>query len=171
MGGLLRRPSSAFDPAAGLLRAEHFQVAYATNDIDRARALLAERYGIERFQRLEGPLAAGGRIRVELAWVGSVMYELMTASGEGSAIYMDRLDDSDAFQIRHHHLGYLVADAAQWRGLLNQIEAKRHRMPHVGNSPGFMDSCFVEAPELGHYLEYIFPSPAGLAFLEAVPGN
>ena len=88
---LLRRPLPIVDPASGVLRAEHFQIAYATNDIDRAQAILANRYGIGAFRRLEGPLAAGGQIRVELAWVGPVMYELLTASGPGSAIYMDRL--------------------------------------------------------------------------------
>jgi hypothetical protein len=44
-------------------------------------------------------------------------------------------------------------------------------MPHVSDNPGFMQSCFVDAPELGHYLEYIFPSPAGAEFLSSVPGN
>lgn len=171
MEGLVRRPSSIFDPKAGLLRAEHFQIAYATNDIDRARAVFAERYGVDQFQRLEGPLAAGGRIRVELAWVGPVMYELLTASGEGAAIYMDRLAVADRFQIRHHHLGYLIADAEQWQDLLSQVEGQRHSLLHLSDNPGFMQSCFVDAPELGHYLEYIFPSAAGAEFLSSVPGN
>ena len=34
-----------------------------------------------------------------------------------------------------------------------------------------MDSCFVDAPELGHYLEYIFPTQAGIDFFAAVPAT
>ena len=39
------------------------------------------------------------------------------------------------------------------------------------NNVGFLQSCFVEVPELGHYFEYIFPEAAGIAFFEGVPGS
>ena len=38
-------------------------------------------------------------------------------------------------------------------------------------NPGFLKSCFVEAPELGHYLEYIYPEAAGIEFFQNVPAN
>ena len=55
-----------FNPAAGLLCSEQFQVAYATNDMEQARTLFQQRYGIKAFRRLEGPLAAGGHVHVYL---------------------------------------------------------------------------------------------------------
>ena len=165
------RPQSSFDPSKGLLRAEHFQMAYATNDIDRACAVFRERFGIGEFRRLEGQMPAGGQIRIELAWVGTIMYELLTASGAGAAIYMDRLPPGDGFAIKHHHLGYLIGSDTQWAALLAQVEAEGRTMPYLNHSPGFMRNCFVDAPELGHYLEYLCPEPAGLAFFEGVPGN
>jgi Glyoxalase/Bleomycin resistance protein/Dioxygenase superfamily len=163
----MERPPLSPDPLAGLLRAEHFQIAYATNDIDRALALFAERYGIANWTRLEGQLPAGGTIRVELAWVGTVMYELLSASGEGSAIYMSRLPKSPGFQLAHHHLGYLI-DQPQWEGL---IATAASDLVHHSHNPGFMTSCFVDAPVLGHYLEYICPEAAGRAFFENVARN
>ena len=166
---LLPRPPAAFDPGSGLLRAEHFQMAYATNDIDRARDLFASRLGIGEFRRLEGPLAAGGHIRVELAWVGSIMYELITASGPGSDIYVGRLPGGDGFALRHHHLGFLIHDSGQWQSLMDEVRSGGWLLPHVSDNPGFMKSCFVDAPELGHYLEYIFPEQAGLDFFATVP--
>jgi hypothetical protein len=167
---LLRR-GSAFDPGAGLLRAEHFQMAYATNDIERAQDLFSSRLGIREFCRMEGPNAAGGQIRVELAWVGTIMYELISASGPGSEIFMGRLPDGDDFKLRHHHLGYLVHDQSQWDAL--EAEAARAGLPIVWKSvnAGFMTSCFVDVPELGHYLEFLMPEPAGLEFFENVPRN
>lgn len=165
----MKRPAARFRSEDGLLRIEQFQVAYATNDIDRACRIFSDRYGIGEYRRLEGTLPAGGHIRIELAWVGPTMYELMTASGPGSAIYMDRLP-SDGFAIKHHHLGFLIPDQEQWDALMAKVEQGRFHMPHR-NITDFMTSCFVDAPELGHYLEYVFPGPAGLAFLENVPGN
>ena len=166
----MNRPDATFDPAAGLLRAEQFQVAYATNDIERARDIFGERYGISAFRRLEGQLPAGGHIHVELAWVGSTMYELLTANGPGSQLYTGRLP-TDEFAIRHHHLGFLIRNGDEWNALLTEIARKGWNMPSRSSNPGFMQSCFVETPELGHYCEYLFPEPAGLAFFESVPGN
>ena len=81
---LLDRPASRFEPAKGLLLAEHFQMAYATNDLDRACDLLGRQLGIREFGEIGGETASGGQIRVKLAWVGSIMYELMWAEGPGS---------------------------------------------------------------------------------------
>src|SRR5437867_138297 len=126
MTGTINRPQLDTAPGRGLLRAEHFQVAYATNDIDRACALFRERLGIGEFRRLEGQLPAGGYVRVELAWIGGIMVELMTASGEGSAIYMDRLPSGDGFAVKHHHLGYLIKDQAEWDALMVRVSEQGH---------------------------------------------
>lgn len=170
MIGPVRRPRAHFPAGAGLLGADHFQMAYATNDIDRACAIFSDRFGIGEFRRLEGQLKTGGHIRVELAWAGGTMIELLTASGPGSDLYVGRLT-GDGFAIRHHHLGYLVYDHAAWDAL--PADAARAGATYLpGNdNPGFLKSCFVDVPELGHYLEYIFPEPAGLAFFENVPGK
>ncbi|MBY0422352.1 MAG: hypothetical protein K2Q06_08620, partial [Parvularculaceae bacterium] len=96
----LHRPAPVDDPGRGLLYAEHFQIAYATNDIERAKGVFRDRFGVEVFRKLEGPLRAGGRIEVELAWVGRVMYEILTASGPGSEIYMEPVAGADEFALR-----------------------------------------------------------------------
>ncbi len=164
----LSRATTGFDPASGLLRAEHFQVAYATNDMDRARALFRDRLGIREFRRVAGDNPLGGYVEAELAWVGTVMYEIISARGPGSELYVGRLPYTDGFHLRHHHLGYLVQDKAQWDGVAQ--EAGRHgwAIPHR-NSNSMMESCFVDVPELGHYLEYLFPVQAGIDFFENVP--
>lgn len=166
----MKRPAAVYNPAAGLLRTEQFQIAYATNDMDRARGLFEQRYGIGTFKRLEGPLPSGGHIHVELAWVGNTLYELLTAEGPGSDLYVGRLPAGE-FSVRHHHLGFLVHSDEEWSSLLSEIERRDWELLSKSSNPGFMQSCFVDAPELGHYLEYLFPEPAGLAFFESVPCN
>lgn len=170
MREFVRRPRATFSPGRGLLRNDHFQVAYATNDIERACNIFSDQFGIKAFRRLEGPLAAGGHIRVELAWVGGTMYELLTARGAGSEIYAGRLP-ADCFAIKHHHLGFLVHDEAQWDALESDAARTGRVLLAKRNNPGFLQSCFVDVPELGHYFEYIFPEPAGIDFFEHVPGN
>jgi hypothetical protein len=152
----------------GLLTAEPFQMAYATNDIERACAIFAERFGIRQFRRLEGQRPAGGYMRVELAWVGPVMYELVEGHGPGTELFTDRLP-SDRFVIQHHHIGHLVRDESGWAALEALASRSGHALVGVNHNPGFMRSGFVDAPELGHYLEYILPEPAAIDFFNAVP--
>ncbi|GFE75419.1 VOC family protein [Novosphingobium sp. TCA1] len=158
-------------PGKGLLQTEHFQIAYATNDIERACALFRNQLGIGEFRRLEGRTPAGGTVRVELAWIGPVMYELLTASGPGSAIYMDRLPEGPGFALNHHHLGYLVSSHGEWDELIAGAAAANFAVPYRNDNPGFLRSCFIDAAPLGHYLEYILPEPAGLDFFKSIPRN
>jgi len=166
---LLTRTPAPLDPGHGLALAEHFQMAYATNDIDQACAFFSQRLGIREFRRLEGQMPAGGHIRVELAWVGALMYELITASGPGSDVYVGRLPKDGGLVIKHHHLGYLIHDQTQWDALLEGAARDGFIVPYANETPGFLKACFVDVPQLGHYLEYIFPEPAGLDFFANVP--
>ena len=165
---MLSRPAASFDPGSGLLLAEQFQMAYTTTDIDQACDLLGARLGIREFRRLEGQLAEGGYIRAEFAWVGTLMYEVIQASGPGSDIYMSRLPQTDGFHLKHHHLGFLIHDRAQFDGGIAQAKRNGWPVPYVNSNP-LVDVCFIDIPELGHYLEYLLPTPVGMDFFENVP--
>ena len=89
---MLSRPAAAFDPGAGLLIAEQFQMAYVTTDIERGLDLLGKRLGIRQFARLEGQMPEGGLIRAEFAWVGTADVRGDRARpGPAPTIYMSRL--------------------------------------------------------------------------------
>ena len=168
---MMLRPSFSPNLSSGLLGAEHFQIAWATNDIGAAQNIFAQRYGVKNWTKLAGQIPAGGHIHVELAWVGGVMVELMTASGQGSAIYMSRLPTEEGFQLKLHHFGFMLGSDAEWDTLMMEVAAKGHIMPHVSQNNGFMKSCFIDAPDLGHYLEYVCPEPLGRDFFETVVRN
>jgi len=165
---VLKRPAGSVNPGDGLLLAEHFQTAYVTRDLDRARRLFSSQLGIRKFSRLEGQLAAGGHIQAEFAWVGSIMYELICASGPGSELYMDRLPPGEAFALKHHHLAYLLQNRQQWDAMVARTSELGWSIPHHSDNP-LVEVCFVDARELGHYLEYFLPKQAGLDFFNAVP--
>ena len=170
MANSLLRPSASFDPASGLLRTDHFQVAYSTNDLERACAIFSDRFGVRQWQFMESPFPEGGLMTLKLAWVGSVMYELIDARGPGSDIWASRLP-ADEFVIQHHHLGYLIHDKPQWDALTAEIERGKWNLSYLTENPGFLKACYVEVPVLGHYFEYIFPEEAGYEYFQNVPAN
>jgi hypothetical protein len=168
MESILQRPQAAVAPGAGLLRKDQFQVAYVTNDLDRARKILSERYGIGDYAFIEGPMASGGEIKVAFAWVGTTLYEIIDAKGPGTLFYNERLPQ-DTFAIQFHHLGFLIHDRESWQALEREIKEGDWPIAFETYNPGFMDAFYVEAPELGHYLEYIYAYEAGLQFFHSVP--
>ena len=168
MNQLVQLPSATFNPAAGLLLNDHFQVAYVTNDLSRARDALQKRYGITDFRHLEAKLPDDGEIELELAWAGGIMIELISARGPRTEFYNDRLP-SQEFAIRHHHLGYFIHNQTDWDALQETIRRGAWNVVVENRIERFMRWCYVDAPELGHYLEYIFPDPQGVSFFEAIP--
>lgn len=174
MTALVNRPPVTLDPGHGLFRNDHFQIAYVTNDIERACALFSRRYGIRDYRRLEGELPAGGHIRIELAWCGGLMYELIHASGPGSEVFNGVLPSrlpGNGLAICHHHLGYLIREQAGWDALEREIEEGGWKIVHEIDVQGFLKARIVEVPEIGHYLEYFLPDAGGVAFFEGVPAS
>lgn len=166
----MKRPSSTYNVENGVLCAEQFQIAYATNDIERATAYFKNHYGIQNFTSLDGSLPEGGQISIRLAWLGNTMYELLTASGTGSEVFVGQLPLGE-FVVQQHHLGFLIHNNAEWDALMRHIEQQNWKVPYISHTAGFMQNCFIEAPPLGVYLEYLFPEQAGLDFFENVAAN
>jgi hypothetical protein len=166
----LGRPAAKFGPGAGLFRNDLFQIAYVTNDIERALKVFADRYGVKEWRRMEGDLAEGGHIRVEFGWAGGALFEVTQADGAGSALYRQGLP-ADEFAIRFHHLGYFIPSEAAWQALLKEIDEGGAKVFTKTNVPGFLQARIIEAPDLGHYIEYIFPEAGGVAFFQGTPSN
>jgi hypothetical protein len=159
-------------PASGhsLLGREHAHSAWVTNDLDRAVEIFSRRYGVSEFRFLEGPMPTGGYIKVAFAWAGGQVLEIIEGSGPGTEFYNGILPD-DAFAIRFHHLGFIVHDEAGWEALEADLKAGGWPIAHETLTGDFIDAYYVEAPELGHYLEYVRPLAAGIEFYAAVPAN
>jgi hypothetical protein len=75
---------------------------------------------------------------------------------------------TDGFVIRHHHLGFLIQNQEQWDGVLANAARHGWAVPHKNINP-LVEVCFVDVPELGHYLEYLYATPMGLDFFASVP--
>lgn len=170
MSDVLGRPPARFGAGDGLYRHDLFQVAYVTNDIERALQVFADRYGVKEWRRMEGDLKEGGHIRVEFGWAGGSLFEVTQADGGGSALYRQGLPDGE-FAIRFHHFGYFIPTEAAWRALLQEIDEGGVKVFNETNVPGFLQARIVEAPDLGHWIEYIYPEAGGIAFFQGAPSN
>lgn len=170
MPALVKRPDAPLGTAPGFLRRDQFQTAYVTTDLDRACDLLGSRYGISSFSFIEGEMQGGGELRVAFAWVGGNMYEIIDARGPGAVFYTNRLP-ADGFAMAFHHLGFLVHGQEGWDALRAEIAASATPIVFSTEVPDLLDAVYIEAPELGHYLEYILPRPGGVAFFESIPAN
>ena len=159
-------------PKAGhsMLGREHSHSAWVTNDLDRAVDILSERYGVRDFSFIEGAMPSGGFIRVAFAWAGGQVLEIISATGPGAEFYNTMLP-ADGFAIRFHHLGFIIHDDEGWRALEEDLRASDWSIVHRTLTGTFIDAYYIEAPELGHYLEYVRPFAAGVQFYAAVPAN
>lgn len=170
MAGLLKRPEAPIAFRTGPMLKDHFQVAYVTNDLDRATGVFNERFGISQYSYIDGETPEGGTIRVAFAWVGGTMYEIIDCKEPVPGFYTARLPAGD-FAIRMHHLGYLLHDLASWDAVEREIAERGTPVAFRTRNPGFIDAVYIDAPELGHYLEYIYPQAGGVQFFEAIPVN
>lgn len=164
----LERPASAAKPT-GSLGFEIFQTAYVVRDLDEAIKTFQEKYGVKNFTLLPMPPMEGETsMRIALAWSAGHQIELIEAKGPGVELYTDWMIEGR--DIRQHHFGYLIHNDEEWAALKSQLAAEGREYVSAGDG-GICEFIYVDAPELGHYLEYVYPNEQGKAFFESVASN
>lgn len=167
----LTRPVPIFDPAKGLLNNEHFQIGYVTNDLDRAARVFRERFGVREFRANDNELPGGARIGIRAAWIGNMMYEVCCGAGPGMELYTKHAPQGGEFVLRFHHFGYLLGGEADWDALEAEIVRGGWQIAHKTDVPGFVRACYIDVPELGHYLEFVLPREGLIDRMNETPGS
>jgi Glyoxalase/Bleomycin resistance protein/Dioxygenase superfamily len=153
------------------------QIAYVTNDIDRAWKMFQAIYGIETWLDLGAVSgrqtvsiqARQGRIEIRgmIAYVGTVQFELIQPIVDPTRLYMDFLPMDGTFAVRLHHLGFNRRNVEEVRVLECRL-GRDHPIPMATDSQT-MPVFYADArARLGHYLEY-FSLP--VAFDTLIPRN
>ena len=144
----------------------HYQNAYVTHDIDKARDLLSERYGLEDWINFEMELPVrtpGGErqlgVKVGCAWAGSLQIELIEPVSGAVEPYLPYLpaDESD-FTPRFHHISLRRDNYDDM-----QAEIARLGLPFVceGGIPDLLYTYVDGRGTFGHYVEFVWASEAG----------
>jgi hypothetical protein len=153
--------------------ARHHQVAYVTNDLDRAMALFKSAYAAPGFfvgdnsttrSRPEDP-----RLRLALCNVGGVEIEMIEPIGDTAPIYSDILARGPALEIRFHHVAIRVDGPIEnWHSHVSSLDLDKHPIAlqgHLGDDCHFLYTD--ERSRLGHYIEHVWFSPELAAQMRA----
>lgn len=170
----LYMPGATILPMSGF-----FQLAYVTDDLDKALHGFRADHGIEHFLVTEtdfthrspsGPTRV--RNRMAFAWAGQTQIEVIQPLGDSQTLFYDpdHLDADTPFVF--HHLGMLIRKHEEWLAFRRSIEEAA--------TPIHLE-CSVDAGHwlycgdrwrLGHYFEYMWLGEEGLHnMFELVPRN
>ena len=152
----------------------HHQIAYVTNDLDRATALFQRDFGVPGFfvfSNVETGAAAPGdpQLRIALAHVGGVEIEVIKPLG-AAPMFSDALGDGPAFRIAFHHVAIRIdGTIADWEAHARSIDTEVHPVAFRGGLGDDLRFFYTdERARIGHYIEHVWMSPPLLAQLGAV---
>jgi len=157
--------------------ARHSQVAYVTNDMERALAVFRDQYDVPSFHVFANDAPGlvqsdGARLKIALALVGGVEIELIEPQGDSAPLFSDVLPTDGSFAIRFHHIAYRIEGTlADYEGHLASIDGAAHPVVLNGALGDLMRFAYTdERALLGHYVEHVWMDPALFAQLSvAIP--
>ena len=161
-----------------LLGGSFSQLAWVSNDFDRALGELRGRLGIERFLELRDlpyMVRADGAeavCHVALAYSGGLQIELIEPRGGLDGVYRDALPEDGGFALRFHHFAQALPSQEALEDMRGAA-AQDWAIPVEGSHPNGMTYFYADLrPLLGHYVEYTWSTPEFLKGLDAaIPRN
>lgn len=153
-----------------------YQVAYVTNDFNRAMDLFRDTHGINRFMenrdiRYQTGPGREAVCHIGLAYMGATEIELIEPRDGDVQLYRDYLPE-EAFGLRFHHICKLFRDDEAFDRQVGDYRKEGRRLPLIGSSPGFARYfCADFRAELGHYIEGIVFADAARPWLDSIPRN
>lgn len=149
---------------------EHFQIAYVTRNLQKAVDRFIGAGLVENFMQLDMTFQATTRsgsgmahLKMALGFGSKVMYELIEPVSGPVDLYTDALPDSED-DVQFHHIAYLVDE---WEPLRSKLAAEGAPIALEGGDENRRFLYVDTRPLLGHYLEYVWMPPEGLARLRS----
>jgi hypothetical protein len=142
---------------------QFFQHGYATTDIEHAKRVFAEDYGVKSFFQFDSSLelktprgVEHADLKIALAFVDNLQVELIEPSGPGARIYTETLPTT-GFGLVLHHLAFMLPGPIDtWHEFRAGVGNDKHPLAIEGDL-GFVKFLYLdERPRLGKYLEYLW---------------
>lgn len=154
---------------------QHSQIAYVTNDLERAMAALRDAYGVPGFFELsniqpgEDPTDKPV-LKIALAMVCGVEIELIEPVGDTAPIFSGFLPAGEEFAIRFHHVATRIdGPLAHWEAHVASLDFVRHPIVFEGAFGDMLRYIYTdETATLGHYVEHVWMSPEMLSRLRGL---
>lgn len=145
------------------LLANVWQFGYVTTDLERARAFMAERFGLEDLRRLPSDTAtflAGDtpvpwEVKVAMGARGGMIVELIEPVAGEIDFYTEVLPDDGEFAVRLHHIATFTATGDdEWSNLQALLAKANLTVDYTVLIPNRVRAGYVDTrAELGHWLE------------------
>jgi Glyoxalase/Bleomycin resistance protein/Dioxygenase superfamily len=160
----------SFVPYHGFL-----QLAYVTTDFDRALAEFGQRFGVPEWLQMRDLEIQTGperscRAHVALSFVGSTQLELIQPLSGDVTVYRYRLPDQ-GYGLCLNHIAQLIETEPEFEALEASVVSKAIPIALRGSANSGQCRYFYtdQRATLGHYVEHVWYSPEGLAFMEQIP--
>jgi hypothetical protein len=156
------KPANQMSLAAYL--GNFFQLAYVTNDLEKAISYFRDDLEVKEFARFESTMdvvvqgvPGKAQIKVGLARVNDTQIEIIEPVSGAVDIYRDSLPAVDGFALTFHHLGFKVlGDDTQWQHALETMRAKGHTFSVLGEVAPIVKFGYVDMRDkLGHFVELV----------------
>src|SRR5690606_8615178 len=142
------------------------QNGYVTHDLDRALAILAERFGIAGLDifDIDVPVskADGERrlgMRLATGWLGGTNIEIMQpVSGHVAPLTAMLPSDTSDPVPRFHHIAMRRDDLDAMRA---EIASSGLPVAYAGEPPGMVFAYLDVRESLGHFIELVWKQPGG----------
>ncbi len=155
--------------------AHHHQIAYVTNDLDRAMVLFERDYGAPgffAFSNLESGAAKPGdpNLRIALAHINGIEIELIEPIGDTAPLFSAPLAPGPGLDIRFHHVAIRIeGPIVNWDAHAASIDTRTHPIVFEGGLGDDLRFFYTdETARIGHYVEHVWMSPTMLAQIDAV---
>lgn len=151
------------------------QVAYVTNDFDRALKIFGEVHRAKKFMELRDmhyPTGPGreAHCHIGLAYVGATEFEVIQPLGDDVQIYRDYLPQE--FAVRFHHLSRFLETRQDFEQQKAAFQKMGKHLPIVGEFAGRASYFYADfRAELGHYIECITFTEEGREWVKQIPRN
>ena len=152
----------------------HSQLAYVTNDMERALAVFRDQYDVPSFHVFSNDAPGlvqsdGARLKIALALVDGVEIELIEPQGDSAPLFSDILPADGNFAIRFHHVAYRIEGTLpDYEAHLASLDPAVHPVIWHGAMGDVMRYAYTdERALLGHYVEHVWMDPGLFAQLSA----
>jgi hypothetical protein len=152
-----------------------YQVAYVTNDFERALKQFGRTHHIGDFLRMT-PMHYGTRAgreaicNVALAYAGATEIEIIEPLDGDVQLYRDYLPTDGSFAVRFHHLSRLFNSERDLEQRIADYRRDGRAIPIEGSVPEMARYFYADfRAELGHYMEGIYFQPGARKWLDSIP--
>ena len=151
-----------------------FQIAYVTNDFERALGELESRFGLAGMLRTDPlivELDAGTRaqLRHAVGYVGALQFEVVQPVAGAVEVFTRGLP-AGGFHLALHHVCVDVATEAEFEAALARHRANGTEILFEGRRVGRSRFAFADTrAQLGHMIEILHATPEGRAARAGIP--